>query len=66
MLDFGLARQYLISSNNNQGGNSRASNANNNSVNGKDDNSTRCEVRPPRMTAGKCKSQYETFSKKIC
>lgn len=49
MLDFGLARQYLVSSNNNQG-NSRAGN---NSINGKDENSVRYEVRPPRLTAGK-------------
>lgn len=50
MLDFGLARQYLVSSSNCQGNNSRAGNANN-STNGKDE-SVRYEVRPPRVTAG--------------
>ena len=61
MLDFGLARQYLVSSSNCQGNNSRAANAssqqlgnNNNSTNGqvKDENSVRYEVRPPRVSAG--------------
>lgn len=55
MLDFGLARQYLVSSTNCQANNnSRAANAPNSSTNGqgKDENSVRYEVRPPRISAG--------------
>lgn len=47
MLDFGLARQYLISTN--QANNSTRGN---NSLIGKDEN-VKFEVRPPRTTAGK-------------